>query len=161
MEAPMHAFPRYSAILLALAFSVPAAFAQDVEAIRNKVKAQGKFIRQSGGKGQYGDVWLELEPLEPGSGIQFESKIVGGAVPKEYIKPTEDGFREATNTGILAGYPVVDVKATLVDGSYHEVDSSEMAFKIAASMAFKEGFKKANPVLLEPLMKVEVITPTN
>ena len=93
------------------------------ETIRKKVKAEGKFIRQSGGKGQYGDVWFELEPLEPGTGIQFESKIVGGAVPKEYIKPTEDGFREATNTGILAGYPVVDVKATLVDGSYHEVDS--------------------------------------
>ena len=129
------------------------------ETIRNKVKAQGKFIRQSGGKGQYGDVWLELEPLEPGSGIQFESKIVGGAVPKEYVKPTEDGFREATNTGVLAGYPVVDVKATLVDGSYHEVDSSEMAFKIAASMAFKEACKQAKPVLLEPIMKVEIVVP--
>ena len=129
------------------------------ETIRNKVKAQGKFIRQSGGKGQYGDVWLELEPLEPGSGIQFESKIVGGAVPKEYIKPTEDGFREACNTGVLAGYPVVDVKATLVDGSYHEVDSSEMAFKIAASMAFKECCKQAHPVLLEPIMKVEIVVP--
>ena len=129
------------------------------ETIRNKVKAEGKFIRQSGGKGQYGDVWFELEPLEPGSGIQFESKIVGGAVPKEYIKPTEDGFREATNTGILAGYPVVDVKATLVDGSYHEVDSSEMAFKIAASMAFKECCKLAKPVLLEPIMKVEIMVP--
>ena len=129
------------------------------ETIRNKVKAQGKFIRQSGGKGQYGDVWFELEPLEPGTGIQFESKIVGGAVPKEYIKPTEDGFREATNTGILAGYPVVDVKATLVDGSYHEVDSSEMAFKIAASMAFKECCKLAKPVLLEPIMKVEITVP--
>ena len=129
------------------------------ETIRNKVKAQGKFIRQSGGKGQYGDVWFELEPLEPGTGIQFESKIVGGAVPKEYIKPTEDGFREATNTGILAGYPVVDVKATLVDGSYHEVDSSEMAFKIAASMAFKECCRLAKPVLLEPIMKVEIVVP--
>ena len=129
------------------------------ETIRNKVKAQGKFIRQSGGKGQYGDVWLELEPLEPGTGIQFESKIVGGAVPKEYIKPTEDGFREACNTGILAGYPVVDVKATLVDGSYHEVDSSEMAFKIAASMAFKEACKQAKPVLLEPIMRVEIVVP--
>ena len=129
------------------------------ETIRNKVKAQGKFIRQSGGRGQYGDVWLELEPLEPGSGIQFESKIVGGAVPKEYIKPTEDGFREATNTGILAGYPVVDVKATLVDGSYHEVDSSEAAFKIAASMAFKECCKLAKPVLLEPIMRVEIVVP--
>ena len=129
------------------------------ETIRNKVKAQGKFIRQSGGRGQYGDVWFELEPLEPGSGIQFESKIVGGAVPKEYIKPTEDGFREATNVGILAGYPVVDVKATLFDGSYHYVDSSEMAFKIAASMAFKECCKQAKPVLLEPIMKVEIVVP--
>ncbi|MBQ9280302.1 MAG: elongation factor G [Clostridia bacterium] len=129
------------------------------ETIRNKVKAQGKFIRQSGGRGQYGDVWLELEPLEPGTGIQFESKIVGGAVPKEYIKPTEDGFREATNTGILAGYPVVDVKATLVDGSYHEVDSSEAAFKIAASMAFKECCRQAKPVILEPIMKVEIVVP--
>ncbi len=129
------------------------------ETIRKKAKAQGKFIRQSGGKGQYGDVWFELEPLEQGSGIQFESKIVGGAVPKEYIKPTEDGFREATNTGILAGYPVVDVKATLVDGSYHEVDSSEMAFKIAASMAFKECCKQAGAVLLEPIMRVEIVVP--
>ncbi len=129
------------------------------ETIRNKVKAQGKFIRQSGGKGQYGDVWFELEPLEPGTGIQFESKIVGGAVPKEYIKPTEDGFREATNTGILAGFPVVDVKATLVDGSYHEVDSSEMAFKIAASMAFKECCRLAKPVILEPIMRVEIVVP--
>ena len=129
------------------------------ETIRNKVKAQGKFIRQSGGRGQYGDVWFELEPLEPGTGIQFESKIVGGAVPKEYIKPTEDGFREATNVGILAGYPVVDVKATLVDGSYHEVDSSEMAFKIAASMAFKECCRLAKPVILEPIMKVEIVVP--
>jgi elongation factor G len=129
------------------------------ETIRNKVKAEGKFIRQSGGRGQYGHVWIELEPLEPGSGIQFESKIVGGAVPKEYIKPTEEGFREATSTGILAGYPVVDVKATLVDGSYHEVDSSEMAFKIAASMAFKEACRLAKSVLLEPIMKVEITVP--
>ncbi len=129
------------------------------ETIRNKVKAQGKFIRQSGGRGQYGDVWFELEPLEPGSGIQFESKIVGGVVPREYIKPTEEGFREATNVGILAGYPVVDVKATLVDGSYHDVDSSEMAFKIAASMAFKECCKLAKPVLLEPIMRVEIVVP--
>ncbi len=129
------------------------------ETIRNKVKAQGKFIRQSGGRGQYGDVWLELEPLEAGSGIQFESKIVGGAVPKEYVKPTEEGYREATATGILAGYPVVDVKATLVDGSYHEVDSSEAAFKIAASMAFKECCRLAKPVLLEPIMKVEIVVP--
>ena len=129
------------------------------ETIKNKVRVEGKFIRQSGGRGQYGHVWLEMEPLEPGTGIQFESKIVGGAVPKEYIKPTEDGFREATNTGILAGYPVVDVKATLVDGSYHEVDSSEMAFKIAGSMAFKEGCRQAKSVILEPIMKVEITVP--
>ena len=112
------------------------------ETIRNKVHVQGKFIRQSGGKGQYGDVWFEMEPLEPGKGIEFESKIVGGAVPKEYVKPIEQGMREAAETGILAGYPVIDFKVALVDGSYHEVDSSEMAFKIAASMAFKEGCKQ-------------------
>ena len=129
------------------------------ETIRNKVKVQGKFIRQSGGRGQYGDVWLELEPLEPGKGIEFESKIVGGAVPKEYIKPIEEGVREAAQSGILAGYPVIDFKATLVDGSYHEVDSSEMAFKIAGSMAFKEGCKQAKSVILEPIMKVEVTVP--
>ena len=129
------------------------------ETIRNKVKVQGKFVRQSGGHGQYGDVWFEMEPLEPGSGIVFENKIVGGAVPKEYIKPVEDGLREAANTGILAGYPVIDFKATLVDGSYHEVDSSEMAFKVASSMAFKEGCKQAKSVLLEPIMKVEITVP--
>ena len=129
------------------------------ETIRNKVKVQGKFIRQSGGRGQYGDVWLELEPLEAGKGIEFESKIVGGAVPKEYIKPIEEGVREASQNGILAGYPVIDFKATLVDGSYHEVDSSEMAFKIAGSMAFKEGCKQAKSVILEPIMKVEVTVP--
>ena len=129
------------------------------ETIRNKVKVQGKFIRQSGGKGQYGDVWFEMEPLEPGKGIEFESKIVGGAVPKEYIKPIEQGMREAAESGILAGYPVIDFKATLVDGSYHEVDSSEMAFKIAASMAFKEGCKQAKSVILEPIMKVEITVP--
>ncbi len=129
------------------------------ETIRNKVRVQGKFIRQSGGKGQYGDVWFEMEPLEPGKGIEFESKIVGGAVPKEYIKPIEQGMREAAESGILAGYPVIDFKATLVDGSYHEVDSSEMAFKIAASMAFKEGCKQAKSVILEPIMKVEITVP--
>ena len=129
------------------------------ETIRNKVKVQGKFIRQSGGRGQYGDVWLEMEPLEPGKGIEFESKIVGGVVPKEYVKPIEEGVREAAESGILAGYPVIDFKATLVDGSYHEVDSSEMAFKIAASMAFKEGCKQAKSVLLEPIMKVEITVP--
>ncbi len=129
------------------------------ETIRNKVKVEGKFIRQSGGRGQYGHVWLELEPLEAGKGIEFESKIVGGAVPKEYIKPIEEGVREAAESGVLAGYPVIDFKATLVDGSYHEVDSSEMAFKIAGSMAFKEGCKQAKSVLLEPIMKVEVTVP--
>ena len=129
------------------------------ETIRNKVRVQGKFVRQSGGHGQYGDVWIEMEPLEPGSGIQFESKIVGGAVPKEYIKPVEEGIKEAAENGILAGYPVIDFKATLVDGSYHEVDSSEMAFKIAASMAFKEACKQAKSVILEPIMRVEVTVP--
>lgn len=129
------------------------------ETIKNKVRVQGKFIRQSGGKGQYGDVWFEMEPLEPGKGIEFESKIVGGAVPKEYIKPIEQGLREAAKGGYLAGYPVIDFKATLVDGSYHEVDSSEMAFKIAASMAFKEGCKQAGVVILEPIMKVEITVP--
>ena len=129
------------------------------ETIKNKVKVEGKFIRQSGGRGQYGHVWLELEPLEPGKGIEFESKIVGGVVPKEYIKPIEEGVREAAETGVLAGYPVIDFKATLVDGSYHEVDSSEMAFKIAGSMAFKEGCKQAKSVILEPIMKVEITVP--
>ncbi len=129
------------------------------ETIRNSVRVEGKFIRQSGGKGQYGHVWLEMEPLEPGTGIQFESKIVGGAVPKEYVKPIEAGIREAAESGILAGYPVIDFKATLVDGSYHEVDSSEAAFKIAASMAFKEGCRKAKSVILEPIMKVEITVP--
>ena len=129
------------------------------ETIRNKVRAEGKFIRQSGGRGQYGHAILEMEPLEPGSGVVFESKIVGGAVPKEYIKPIEEGIREAANSGILAGYPVIDFKATLVDGSYHEVDSSEMAFKIAGSMAFKDGCKKGKSVILEPIMKVEITVP--
>ena len=129
------------------------------ETIRNKVKVEGKFIRQSGGRGQYGHVWIELEPLEPGSGVKFESKIVGGVVPKEYIKPTEEGIREACESGILAGYPVIDFKATLVDGSYHEVDSSEMAFKVAGSMAFKEGCRQAKSVILEPIMRVEVTVP--
>ncbi len=129
------------------------------ETIRNKVKVQGKFIRQSGGRGQYGDVWLEMEPLEAGKGIEFESKIVGGVVPKEYIKPIEEGVREAAESGVLAGYPVIDFKATLVDGSYHEVDSSEMAFKIAGSMAFKEGCRQAKSVILEPIMRVEITVP--
>ena len=129
------------------------------ETIRNKVKVEGKFIRQSGGRGQYGHVWLEMEPLEAGKGVEFESKIVGGVVPKEYIKPVEEGIREAAESGILAGYPVIDFKATLVDGSYHDVDSSEMAFKIAGSMAFKEGCKQGKAVILEPIMKVEIVVP--
>ena len=126
------------------------------ETIRRKVQAEGKFIRQSGGKGQYGHVWLEVEPKEPGTGFEFVNKIVGGVIPKEYIPAVQNGVEEAMINGILGGYNVIDVKVTLYDGSYHEVDSSEMAFKIAASMAFKEAMKKANPVLLEPIMKVEV-----
>ncbi len=129
------------------------------ETIKESVRVEGKFIRQSGGRGQYGHVWLEMEPLKPGSGIEFESKIVGGVVPKEYIKPVEEGIREAAEGGVLAGYPVIDFKATLVDGSYHDVDSSEMAFKIAGSMAFKEGCRKAKAVILEPIMKVEITVP--
>jgi len=129
------------------------------ETIRKAVKAEGKFIRQSGGKGQYGHVVIELEPGETGSGFEFVSKIVGGVVPKEYINPAEQGMKEACESGIIAGYPLIDVKATLVDGSYHDVDSSEMAFKIAGSMAIKEGVQKASPVLLEPMMKVEVEVP--
>ncbi|HIK09474.1 MAG TPA: elongation factor G [Oscillatoriaceae cyanobacterium M33_DOE_052] len=131
------------------------------ETIRKAVRAEGKFIRQSGGKGQYGHVVIELEPGEPGTGFEFVSKIVGGIVPKEYISPAEQGMKEACESGILAGYPLIDVKATMVDGSYHEVDSSEMAFKIAGSMAIKEGVMKASPVLLEPMMKVEVEVPEN
>jgi elongation factor G len=129
------------------------------ETIRKAVRAEGKFIRQSGGKGQYGHVVIELEPGEPGTGFEFVSKIVGGAVPKEYIGPAEQGMKEACESGIVAGYPVIDLKATMVDGSYHDVDSSEMAFKIAGSMAIKEAVMKATPVLLEPMMKVEVEVP--
>ena len=129
------------------------------ETIRKAVRVEGKFIRQSGGRGQYGHVWLEMEPLEAGKGIEFESKIVGGVVPKEYIKPVEEGIREAAESGSLAGYPVIDFKATLVDGSYHDVDSSEMAFKIAGSMAFKEGCRQAKSVILEPIMRVEITVP--
>jgi elongation factor G len=129
------------------------------ETIRKPVRAEGKFVRQSGGKGQYGHVVIELAPGDVGSGFEFVSKIVGGTVPKEYISPAENGMREACESGILAGYPVIDLKATLVDGSYHDVDSSEMAFKIAGSMAIKEAVMKANPVLLEPMMKVEVEVP--
>ncbi|ACH82748.1 MULTISPECIES: elongation factor G [Acidithiobacillus] len=129
------------------------------ETIRKTVESEGKFVRQSGGRGQYGHVWLRLEPLEPGSGFVFENGVVGGTVPKEFINPTEKGVEEALENGIIAGFPVVDVKVTIFDGSYHDVDSSEAAFKIAGSMGFKAGAAKANPVLLEPIFAVEVVTP--
>jgi elongation factor G len=129
------------------------------ETITARIKAEGRFVRQSGGRGQYGHVWLELEPLKPGEGYQFENKIVGGVIPREYIPAIDAGIKEAMNTGALAGYPVIDVKASVVDGSFHEVDSSEVAFKIAAAMAFKSGVLKAAPALLEPMMKVEVTVP--
>ena len=129
------------------------------ETIRKSVKAEGKFVRQSGGHGQYGHCWLELVPQEPGEGFSFENKVVGGAIPKEFINPIEAGVREAMENGVVAGYPMVDIKAIVYDGSFHEVDSSEMAFKIAGSMAFRSGAEKANPVLLEPYVKVEVIVP--
>jgi elongation factor G len=129
------------------------------ETITKKVTAEGKFVRQSGGRGQYGHVWLEIEPNGKGEGFEFENEIVGGVVPKEYVKPTEEGIVEAMKNGVLAGYPMEDIKVKLIDGSFHAVDSSEMAFKIAGSIGFKEGARKANPVLLEPLMAVEVVTP--
>lgn len=129
------------------------------ETIRQSGNAEGKFIRQSGGKGQYGHVILEVEPGEPGSGFEFTSKIVGGVIPKEYIPSVEEGIKETCESGILAGYPMIDLKVTLVDGSYHDVDSSEMAFKIAGSIGIREAVQKANPVLLEPMMKVEVEVP--
>jgi len=129
------------------------------ETIRKAVRQEGKFVRQSGGKGQYGHVVLDITPQERGKGYEFENKTVGGSIPKEYVPAVDKGIREAMTSGPMAGYPVVDIKITLVDGSYHEVDSNEMAFKIAASMGFKEGFNKASPVLLEPIMKVEVVTP--
>ncbi|MEW8658818.1 MAG: elongation factor G [Candidatus Thiodiazotropha endolucinida] len=129
------------------------------ETIRSSIEQEGKFVRQSGGRGQFGHVYLRIEPQEAGSGYEFANEIVGGAVPREYIPAVDKGVQEAMGNGIMAGYPVVDVKVTLYDGSYHDVDSSEMAFKIAGSMCFKEGAAKAKPVLLEPMMKVEVITP--
>ncbi len=128
------------------------------ETIRSKVEQEGKFVRQSGGRGQYGHVWLKLEPNE-GKGYEFVNGVVGGTVPREYVPAVDKGIKEACETGVIAGYPVVDVKVTLFDGSYHDVDSNEMAFKIAGSIGFKEGFKRARPVLLEPIMKVEVVTP--
>lgn len=129
------------------------------ETIRKTVKSEGKFVRQSGGRGQYGHCWLEISPLEPGQGFVFENKVVGGAIPREFINPIEAGVKEAMDTGVSAGYPLVDIKVTVFDGSYHDVDSSEMAFKVAASIGFKDGCRKASPVLLEPYMKVEVIVP--
>jgi elongation factor G len=129
------------------------------ETIRKTVEAEGKFIRQSGGRGQFGHVWIEVGPNEKGKGFVFENGIVGGVIPKEYIRPVEQGIQEAMRNGVLAGYPMEDVKVRLFDGSFHEVDSSEMAFKIAGSMAFKEGARKADPVILEPIMGVEVVTP--
>jgi elongation factor G len=129
------------------------------ETIADKSRAQGRFVRQSGGRGQYGDVWLEVEPLEPGQGTEFVNKVVGGAVPKEFVPAVEAGVREALQTGPLAGYPVVDVRVMLVDGSYHEVDSSELAFKMAGAIGLKAALERARPVLLEPVMKMEVVTP--
>jgi elongation factor G len=129
------------------------------ETITKKVKSEGKFVRQSGGRGQFGHVWLEIEPQEPGKGYEFVDAIKGGVVPREYIPAVDKGIKEALDSGVMAGYPVVDIKVTLVDGSYHEVDSSEMAFKIAGSMGFKEGCQKAAPAILEPIMSVEVVVP--
>ena len=129
------------------------------ETVRRSVEQQGRFVRQTGGRGQYGDVWIKLEPQQPGAGFEFVDAVKGGSIPREYIPAVEKGIKEATETGALAGYPVVDVKVTLFDGSYHDVDSSEIAFKIAGSMAFKEATRKASPVLLEPIMSVEVVVP--
>jgi elongation factor G len=129
------------------------------ETIRKAVEQEGKFVRQSGGRGQYGHVWIKIEPKEAGTGYEFVNEVVGGTVPKEFISPVDKGIQEQMANGVLAGYPVVDVKVTIFDGSYHDVDSSEMAFKIAGSMAFKEGALRAGAILLEPIMKVEVVTP--
>jgi elongation factor G len=129
------------------------------EAITKSVEKQGKFVRQTGGKGQYGDVWVRLSPGEPNTGYVFEWKIVGGVIPREFQKPVMEGIREAAQSGVLAGYPVLDFKAEVFDGSFHDVDSSEMAFKIAGSMAFKEANRAAGPILLEPIMAVEVTAP--
>ena len=128
------------------------------ETFRKAAEVEGKFIRQSGGRGQYGHVWIKFEPNEEGKGFEFVNNIVGGVVPREYIPSVEQGIKEAMETGVLAGYPLIDIKATLYDGSYHDVDSSEMAFKIAASMALKAAKNKCEPVLLEPMMKVEIVS---
>ncbi|MGB5131178.1 MAG: elongation factor G, partial [Steroidobacteraceae bacterium] len=129
------------------------------ETIRRTVEQEGKFVRQTGGRGQYGHVWLRLEPLPEGKGYEFVNEVVGGTVPREYIPAVDKGVKECLQTGVIAGFPIVDVRVAITDGSYHDVDSNEMAFKIAGSMAFKEGFAKAKPVLLEPIMNVEVVTP--
>jgi len=129
------------------------------ETIRGKIKAEGKFVRQSGGRGQYGHCWLEIEPLEAGGGFEFIDKISGGSIPREYIPAVGKGAEEAMANGVVAGFPMVDVRVTVVDGSYHDVDSNEMAFKVAGSMGFRSGCKQAKPVLLEPMMDVEVTTP--
>jgi elongation factor G len=129
------------------------------EAIKTDAQAEGKYVRQSGGRGQYGHCWVRLEPMERGKGFEFVNEVKGGAIPQEYIKPISKGIEEAMARGVIAGYPVIDIKATVYDGSFHEVDSSEAAFKIAGSLAFQEAFKRADPVVLEPIMKVEVTTP--
>src|SRR5690606_35339801 len=129
------------------------------ETFKGSAKVEGKFVRQSGGKGQFGHCWVEFEPLEAGSGFVFESKIVGGSIPREYIAPIQAGIEESMKNGVIAGYPLVDIKATVVDGSYHDVDSSEMAFKIAGSLALKAAKDKCDPIILEPIMKVEVTVP--
>lgn len=129
------------------------------ETIRKSVESEGKFIRQTGGHGQYGHCWLRLEPMEAGKGFEFANEVVGGVIPKEFINPIQAGVEAAMQDGVVAGYPMVDIKVTVYDGSYHDVDSSEMAFKVAGSMAFKDGAKKADPVLLEPYMSVEVDVP--
>jgi elongation factor G len=128
------------------------------ETITKTAQAEGRFVRQSGGRGQYGDVWIRVEPLERGKGFEFVNGTIGGSVPREYVKPTEEGIREALEVGVVAGYPMVDIRAVLYDGSYHEVDSSEMAFKTAGSMGLRSAATKADPVLLEPIMQVEVTT---
>ena len=129
------------------------------ETFRSSAEVEGKFVRQSGGRGQFGHVWIEFSPNEEGKGFEFENAVVGGVVPREYIPAVEAGLRDSLNNGVLAGYPLIDIKANLYDGSYHDVDSNEMAFKIAASMALKNAVSKVNPVILEPMMKVEVVIP--
>jgi elongation factor G len=129
------------------------------ETIRDKIESEGKHVKQSGGRGQYGHVWLKLEPNETGKGNEFVNGIIGGTVPREFIPAIEKGVKEACETGVMAGYPVVDVKVTLFDGSYHDVDSDEISFRMASIFGFKDGFRKAKPVILEPIMKVEVVTP--